>query len=64
MFYPVAELLNNEGDYIPSAVYFHTFDRIEMGHWEWPLFVSLAETHLLIRNMTFLCHNVTHVNLM
>ena len=35
------------------------FERKEIEHWEWYQCVSLVETHLLIRNMTYLGHQVT-----
>ena len=36
-----------------------TFDRIEIEQCAWPQCVSLAETHRLICNMTYLGHDVT-----
>ena len=36
-----------------------TFDRIEIEHWGWSQCVSLAQTHRLICNLTFLTSDLT-----
>ena len=40
-----------------------TFDRIEIDQWGWSQCISLAETHRLICNMTYLGHDVTSSDL-
>ena len=39
------------------------FDRIEIERWGWPQYVSLAQTHQLICNMTHLPHTWPHVTM-
>ena len=47
-----------------SNAFLHlTFDRREIKYWGWSQCVSLAETHRLAYNMTYLDHHVTSPDL-